>query len=277
LPIFAAAPALAFDFHIKAVAFSSGRPATFTACIPGRCQLFGASVQPIPAVTRAVAVASCLVLAATLKRTPAGGHGAVFGGAGRSVKTSEVRRVTSTSNDRPDARSVDLRSYAASDFEAVADLWTRVNRELAPAGMETLFEQYIAITIEGELSHLLEIFSQARRNAFWVAELAGGSRRIVATVGIESHDADTTELRRMYVDATWRGGGLAQRLLGTAEATARELGFSRMILSTADIQRAAFRFYTKSGFIRLRSEIAEAMTVKQAGGGLLRHYFEKAL
>ncbi len=66
-------------------------------------------------------------------------------------------------------------------------------------------------------------------------------------------------------------------MLHTAEAMARELGFSRMIVSTADIQRAAFRFYTKSGFKRARSEIAEAMTVKQAGGSLLRHYFEKAL
>jgi hypothetical protein len=47
-----------------------------------------------------------------------------------------------------------------------------------------------------------------------------------------------------------------------------------MIVSTADIQRAAFRFCTKSGFKRLRSEIAEAMTVS---GGLLRHYFEKVL
>src|ERR1700741_4730768 len=62
---------------------------------------------------------------------------------------------------------VAFRAYVASDFEAVADLWTRVNRELAPAGMETLFEQYITTTIEGELSRLLDIFSQARRNAFW--------------------------------------------------------------------------------------------------------------
>jgi N-acetylglutamate synthase-like GNAT family acetyltransferase len=174
-------------------------------------------------------------------------------------------------------RSVDIRPYAATDFEAVADLWTRVNRELAPAGMETLFEQYIATTIEGELSRLLDIFSQARRNAFWVVELPDGSRRIVGTCGIESHNSDTSELRRMYIDAGWRGHGLAQRMLRTAEATARQLGFSRMIVSTADIQRAAFRFYTKSGFKRVRSEIAEAMTIKQAGGGLLRHYFEKAL
>jgi len=58
---------------------------------------------------------------------------------------------------------------------------------------------------------------------------------------------------------------------------ARELGFSRMIVSTADNRRAAFRLSTKSGFRRVRSEIAEAMTVKQAGRGLLRHYFEKVL
>jgi GNAT superfamily N-acetyltransferase len=173
--------------------------------------------------------------------------------------------------------TAEFRPYAASDFEAVADLWARVNRELAPAGMEALFEKYIAGTIEGELSHLSEIFSQARRNAFWVVEPIDGSQRIVATFGIECRDSDTTELRRMYIDATWRGRGLAQRMLRTAEAMARELGFSRMIVSTADIQRAAFRFYTKSGFKHLRSEIAEAMTVKQAGGGLLRHHFEKVL
>jgi GNAT superfamily N-acetyltransferase len=176
-----------------------------------------------------------------------------------------------------DAHDVGFRSYLASDFEAVAALWTRVNRELAPAGMEALFEQYIATTIKEELSRLLDIFSLARRNAFWVVELTDGSRRIVGTFGIECHDSDTTELRRMYIDAGWRGRGLAQRMLHRSEEMARELGFSRMIVSTANIQRAALRFYTKSGFKRVRSEIAEAMTVKQAGGGLLRHYFEKVL
>ena len=172
---------------------------------------------------------------------------------------------------------VAFRPYVVSDFEAVAGLWSRVNRELAPAGMEALFELYIAATIEGELSRLLDVFSPARRNAFWVVAPANDASRIVGTFGIECHSGDTTELRRMYIDAGWRGRGLAQRMLRTAEEVARERGFSRMIVSTADIQRAAFRFYTKSGFRRLRSEIAEAMTVKQAGGGLLRHHFEKAL
>lgn len=176
-----------------------------------------------------------------------------------------------------DEHDVEFRPYVASDFEAVADLWTRVNRELAPAGMETLFEQYIATTIEGELSRLLEIFSLARQSAFRVVELADGNRRIIGTFGIERHNSDTTELRRMYLDVGWRGCGVAERMLRAAEVMARQFGFSRMIVSTADVQRAALRFYTKSGFKLIRSEIAETMTVKQAGGGLLRHYFQKIL
>lgn len=185
--------------------------------------------------------------------------------------------MATSDENRVGGQEVAFRRYAASDFGAVAALWSRVNRELAPAGMEALFEQYIATTIEGELSRLLEIFSPARRNAIWVVTPADDGREIIGTFGIESHSDDTTELRRMYIDAAWRGRGLAQRMLRTAEDAARELGFSRMILSTADIQRAAFRFYGKSGFRLVRSETAEAMTVKQAGGGLLRHYFDKPL
>jgi hypothetical protein len=41
--------------------------------------------------------------------------------------------------------------YQAADYDPVAALWTRVNRELAPAGMEKLFKQYISTTIDGEL------------------------------------------------------------------------------------------------------------------------------
>jgi len=156
----------------------------------------------------------------------------------------------------------------------VASLWTRINRELAPAGMEELFEQYIAISIDGELRQLAEVFSEARRNAFWVVESAD---EIVGTFGIESRSASDTELRRMYLDRSYRRSGIAQRMLDLAQAEARALGFTRMILSTAQIQKAADRFYRKSGFIQIRIEVAEAMTTKQAGGGLTRFHFEKLL
>jgi putative acetyltransferase len=140
--------------------------------------------------------------------------------------------------------------------------------------MEAKFEQYIAVIIDGELRQLLEVFSETKRNAFWVVEC---SNRIVGSFGIESRSASDTELRRMYLDREYRGRGIAQRMLDFAQTKARALGFSKLILSTAEIQKAADKFYRKSGFLLIRTEVAEAMTPKQAGGGLTRFHFEKAL
>jgi N-acetylglutamate synthase-like GNAT family acetyltransferase len=169
---------------------------------------------------------------------------------------------------------VTFRRYRQTDYETVAALWTRINRELAPAGMEEMFERYIATIIDGELKQLAEVFSEAKRNAFWVVESAG---EIVGCFGIESHGADDTELRRMYLDKSHRGGGIAQRMLDHAQAQARALGFTKMILSTAEIQRSAVGLYRKSGFRQVRTETAETMNPKQAGGGLTRFHFEKPL
>ena len=81
----------------------------------------------------------------------------------------------------------------------------------------------------------------------------------------------------MYLEKEYRGSGVAQRMLDFAQTSARTLGFTEMILSSAQIQEAAVSFYRKSGFRQIRSEVAEVMTTKQAGGGLIRFHFEKAL
>jgi putative acetyltransferase len=137
---------------------------------------------------------------------------------------------------------VTFRRYQAADYNSVASLWTRINRELAPVGMEKLFEQYISMTIDGELKQLLEVFSEAKRNAFWVVESAN---EIVGSFGIESHSINDTELRRMYLDKGYRGLGIAQRMLDCAQAEARALGFTKMTVSTAHFQKAADRFHRK--------------------------------
>ena len=142
---------------------------------------------------------------------------------------------------------VTFRAYRLADYDAVAALWTRINRELAPIGMEQLMEQYIATSIDGELKQLADVFSEARRNAFWVVERADS---IVGCFGIESRDVTDTELRRMYLDKRYRGSDIAQRMLDCAEAQARALGFTKMILSSAQIQEAAVNFYRKERISR---------------------------
>jgi GNAT superfamily N-acetyltransferase len=170
--------------------------------------------------------------------------------------------------------SVSFRGYEPGDYAPVAALWTRINRELAPAHMRELFEQYIALAVNGELRQVHEIFSEARRNAFWVVE---GHARIIGTFGIESRGDDSTELRRMYLDRNYRGQGIAQRMLDRAEQRARDLGFSRMILSTAEVQAAAMAFYRNSGYRLVKTEVSDTMSTRTAGGGLTHFHFEKPL
>jgi GNAT superfamily N-acetyltransferase len=169
---------------------------------------------------------------------------------------------------------VAIRVYGNADYEAVVALFTRINRELAPAAMRERFEEYIATSTTGELSHLRDIFSEAKRNAFWVVTIDG---QIVGMFGIESRSEDSTELRRMYLDRAYRSRGIAQHMLQCAEARARDLGFEKLILSTAEIQEAAIAFYRKSGYQLVRTELADTMSTKTVGGGIKRFHFEKAL
>lgn len=81
----------------------------------------------------------------------------------------------------------------------------------------------------------------------------------------------------MYLDHGYRSRGIAGRMLECAEARARQLGFSTMILSTAEIQKAAIAFYRKNGFRVVDTEVADAMSTKTVGGGLSRSHFEKLL
>lgn len=169
---------------------------------------------------------------------------------------------------------VTIRAYENADHVAIVALFTRINRELAPPDMRERFEEYIATSISGELSQLRDIFSEAKRNAFWVVAIDG---QIVGMFGIESRSEDSTELRRMYLDRAYRGRGIAQRMLQCAEARARQLGFSKLILSTAEVQEAAIAFYRKSGYHLVRTELADTMSTKTVGGGIKRLHFEKAL
>jgi GNAT superfamily N-acetyltransferase len=140
--------------------------------------------------------------------------------------------------------------------------------------MREQFEHYIQTSIDGEISRLRDLFCETRRSAFWVVETGD---QIIGMFGIESRSDDSTELRRMYVDRRHRGRGIAQRMLQRAETRARELGFAKLILSTAEVQRAAISLYRKSGYTLVRSERADTMSTKTVGGGLTRFHFEKML
>ena len=56
-------------------------------------------------------------------------------------------------------------------------------------------------------------------------------------------DAETAELKRMYVSPSLRGRGLGRRLVAALEAEARALGVRRLVLETGVRQAAALALY----------------------------------
>lgn len=95
--------------------------------------------------------------------------------------------------------------------------------------------------------------------SFWVA-YDTGQQRVVGTVGLEppSENSDPespwsaadgdVELRRMSVASTHRGQGLSKRLFLALLEHAKSNQFSRIVLSTSEMQGAACKLYPKLGF-----------------------------
>lgn len=61
-------------------------------------------------------------------------------------------------------------------------------------------------------------------------------------------DAETGELKRMYVVPEARGRGRGQRLVSALENRARALGARRLVLETGIRQLAAIKCYRACGF-----------------------------
>lgn len=66
--------------------------------------------------------------------------------------------------------------------------------------------------------------------------------------GLKRLDAETCEIKRMYLSLEVRGRGLGALLLGALEERGRALGYSRARLDTGDRQPAAIRLYEGAGY-----------------------------
>ena len=168
---------------------------------------------------------------------------------------------------------VSIRAFAEADAEAVRDLFIRVNRLLAPDGMQDAFERYIQDSIAEEIGRISDYYA-AKRGGFWVAELASV---VVGMFGLEPSGADAMELRRMYVDPDFRRRGIAQAMLAAAEDHCRDAGLARLDLSTSEVQPDALAFYRAQGYVQVREEVAEVASNKTIGGGIRRFHFENQL
>jgi N-acetylglutamate synthase-like GNAT family acetyltransferase len=93
-----------------------------------------------------------------------------------------------------------------------------------------------------------EAYYTAPRGAFWVVR---DDTRVVGSVGVDRADAQTAELKRLYVDAGMRGRGIGQRLVETVLDWSREQGMSRLVLWSDTRFENSHRLYRRLGFAQL--------------------------
>ncbi|SBT49721.1 GNAT family N-acetyltransferase [Micromonospora narathiwatensis] len=80
----------------------------------------------------------------------------------------------------------------------------------------------------------------------YLVAVAGG--RAVACGGLQALDADTGELKRMYVRPAYRGRGIARQLLAALEELAYRQGHTTVCLETATYLPAAIGLYRSCGY-----------------------------
>jgi len=168
----------------------------------------------------------------------------------------------------------ELRPFSPPDYGAVRELFIRVNRELAPQRLRDAFEKYIEISLAEEIDRITDYYDQTRQRSFWVAY---EGERLLGFFGLEPANDRDIELRRMYVDPSFRRRGVARRMLTLAENIAKRQGFEAIVLSTSEIQRAALSLYCNSDYVLVREESAVSTSNKTVGGGIRRFHFRKQL
>ncbi len=116
------------------------------------------------------------------------------------------------------------------------------------------FEMAGVVLREGREKFIEEYFGVGR--GLWLArvegELAGcvGLRRLPGPEELEPAGVKCAEIKRMYVREKFRGRGIAARLLEAVENFAREQGYERIYLDTANEMVAAARLYERNGYER---------------------------
>ena len=85
-----------------------------------------------------------------------------------------------------------------------------------------------------------------RRGAFLVVYRHGAP---IGCGAVRCLDADTAEIKRMFVELDSRGHHLGQVLLAALEAEAKQLGITRLVLETGPRQPEANAVYRRAGFV----------------------------
>ena len=130
----------------------------------------------------------------------------------------------------------DISPFAEQDLEAVRRLFNEYAQSLS---VDLAFQSF-----EDEVAALPGGYAPPT-GALLVARVGGEP---IGCVALRAIDAETCELKRLFVRPAHRGGGVGLRLLESAVAEARRLGYRRLRLDTIPEMGRAQELYERFGF-----------------------------
>jgi ribosomal protein S18 acetylase RimI-like enzyme len=149
---------------------------------------------------------------------------------------------------------IDLRlgSLDQPDVQALIDSWN-----------EQLAGEIAGFTSSSGSLVREEEFRDTQGGCFLTAYVEGDA---IGCGGIRQLDAETAELKRLYVSPTARSRGIGSRLLAELEDAARRLGYGRIRLDTQRDNAAALGLFRSSGYREIgdynRNPLADAWLEK---------------
>jgi GNAT superfamily N-acetyltransferase len=161
-------------------------------------------------------------------------------------KNGEQRSVRAALQLSSDVYMSDVReAVLPDDLEAVRSLWL----DYLTWGNDELDARYgFRLPIQEAVEHdvaTIEKFQPPDGRLL----LAFEDSAAVGTACLRRIASNTCEIKRMWVDPSYRRGGVGGALLDRLVATARRAGYQRVRLDSPDFMTAAHGLYRSSGFI----------------------------
>ena len=119
-----------------------------------------------------------------------------------------------------------------SENKAFQQLVVELDKELAirDGDEHAFYDQFNKITT---IKHVILVYEEDKA---------------VGCGALKEYNADTMEIKRMYVLLDKRGQGIASLIVQALESWAKELGYSKCILETGVNQPEAIRLYKKNNY-----------------------------
>jgi len=83
--------------------------------------------------------------------------------------------------------------------------------------------------------------------------IAYNQNELIGCASYKKYEQETAELKRVFVKATYRGQGVARKMLEELESRARHQGYKTMILETGEMLADSMKLYKSFGYVIIKN------------------------